>query len=90
MAGLPDAIRAYRAALPPGESAEFAIDALDRLGVPVRVVPFRTRDGLIFDGFGYGATADEALVGALGELSEHVHGKKWRCAVIGRVVRQLS
>ena len=68
-------IDAYRAALPPGDTSAFAVDALDRLGVPVRVVPFRTPEGLLFDGFGYGATANEALVGALGELSEHVHGE---------------
>ena len=72
---LESVITAYKNALPAGDSSAFAVDALDRLGVPVRIVPFRTPEGLLFDGFGYGATPDEALVGALGELSEHVHGE---------------
>ncbi len=71
------AIAAYRAALPAGDTAAFAIDPLDRVGVSVRIVPFRTPDGLQFDGFGYGATPDEALVGALGEVSESVHCETW-------------
>ena len=74
---LTEAIGAYRRHLPPGESTPFALDSLDRLGVPVRVVPFRTPEGKLFDGFGYGATADEALVGALGEVSEVVHQDAW-------------
>ena len=78
---LTDAIAAYRRCLPPGEATPFAIDGIDRVGVPVRIVPFRTPEGKLFDGFGYGATPDEALVGALGEVSEVVHQDAWlaRC-----------
>ena len=73
MSQLTDAIAAYRAHLPPGETATFRVDGLDRIGVPVWVVPFLAADGSQFDGFGYGADPDEAMVGALGEISEQVH-----------------
>ena len=73
MSRLTDAIAAYRSHLPPGETSTFRVDSLDRLGVPVWVVPFRAADGSQFDGFGYGADPDEAMVGALGEISEQVH-----------------
>ena len=73
MSRLTDAIDAYRAHLPPGETATFRVDGLDRLRVPVWVVPFRAADGSQFDGFGYGADPNEAMVGALGEISEQVH-----------------
>ncbi len=67
----------YRRALPPGETTTFRVDALDRLGLPVVVAPYRTADGLLFDGFGYGATPAEALVGALGEITEQVWCEGW-------------
>ena len=73
MTTLTDALAAYRTHLPPGETSTFRVDGLDRLGVPVWVVPFRAADGSQFDGFGYGADPDEAMVGALGEISEQVH-----------------
>lgn len=77
MTALRTVIDAYRAALPAGDTAAFAVDPLDRVGVSVRIVPFRTPDGLQFDGFGYGTTPNEALVGALGEVSESVHCETW-------------
>jgi len=66
---------AYRRNLPPGRSWTFAYDGLDRLGVPVVAAGLAFPDDYIFDGYGYGATPEEALVGALGELSEDTHAE---------------
>ncbi len=77
MTELAEVAEAYRRHLPPGDTGTFRVDALDRLGLPVVIAPYRTADGLLFDGFGYGATPDEALVGALGEISEQVHAERW-------------
>ena len=66
------AIAAYRGALPPGELTTFAITPLDRTGVAVWVAPFITADGFQEVGIGYGATDNEALCGAMGELTESV------------------
>ena len=77
MTELADVAETYRRHLPPGETATFRVDALDRLGLPVVIAPYRTAEGLQFDGFGYGATADEAMVGALGEISEQVYCERW-------------
>ena len=65
--------QAYRRHLPAGLLHTFRIDALDRLGVPVVTVRLTQDDGTTFEGIGYGATAEEAMVGALGELSEEAH-----------------
>lgn len=65
--------QAYRRHLPAGVLHTFRIDALDRLGVPVVTVRLTQDDGTTFEGIGYGATAEEAMVGALGELSEEAH-----------------
>lgn len=70
---------AFRASLPAdGAISAFRIDALDRVGVPV------VQANLVFDdgepatsGYGYGPTAIEAEVGALGELCEEVHAGAW-------------
>ncbi len=69
------AARLYRTALPDGELSEFDIGALDRLGHAVVIAALRSPEGFSNDGFGYGASRREALVGALGEMSEtyHVH-----------------
>ena len=69
------AISRYRAAFETGEMSDFDIGSLDRLGHSVVVAGLRSPDGFTNDGFGYGASAREALVGALGEMSEtfHVH-----------------
>ena len=65
--------QAYRRHLPAGVLHTFRIDALDCLGVPVVTVRLTQDDGTTFEGIGYGATAEEAMVGALGELSEEAH-----------------
>ena len=75
MDDLARAADAYRRNLPEGRSWCFAYDGLDRLGVPVVAAGFAFPDHYIFDGFGYGATPEEALVGALGELSEDTHAE---------------
>jgi thiazole/oxazole-forming peptide maturase SagD family component len=66
------ALDAYHRAMPRGELHLFRIDALDRLGVPVTVANLRVGDGPhdVTFGNGYGATEDEARVGAMGELAE--------------------
>ena len=73
----------YRRHLPPGELRAFAVEGLDRLGLPVEIASFgfpkdHTAGGVPigavqFDGFGYGLTREEATVGALGELTESAH-----------------
>ena len=65
--------QAYRRHLPAGVLHTFRIDALDCLGVPVVTVRLTQDDGTTFEGIGYGATAEEAMVSALGELSEEAH-----------------
>lgn len=77
MTELTEVAEAYRRHLPPGDMESFRVDALDRLGFPVILAPFRSDSGLLLDGFGYGASPDEALVGALGEISEQVHCERW-------------
>ncbi len=72
-AQLAHAAEAYRDAMPPGRLRLFDIGPLDSLGLSVYVAGFCGDSGLVFDGFGYGAGPDEALVGALGELSETAH-----------------
>ncbi len=51
----------------------FDISGLDRIGVPIQVAALRSDDGFSNDGFGYGGSSAEALVGALGEMSETYH-----------------
>ena len=75
MADLIATAETYRRNLPAGRSWSFAYGGLDRLGVPVVAAGFAFPDNYIFDGFGYGATPEEALVGALGELSEDTHAE---------------
>ncbi len=76
---LPEAIEAYRRALPPGQLMEFSLTPLDRVGVPVRTLTFLASPDKgpamvwqLCEGIGYGATEDEARVGAYGELTEEV------------------
>lgn len=73
----------YRRNLPEGSARTFAYGGLDRLGVPVAAASFAFADGYHFDGYGYGTTPAEALVGALGELSEDTHNEE----AIGRALR---
>lgn len=59
----------FHAALSPGESDDFDISAADRVGVPVVATDW-TGDGPRYFGIGYGATAEQARIGAYGELLE--------------------
>ena len=62
------AAEAYEAALP-GLRAQFAIDGLDRTGVPTWATWWRG-PGAALGGVGYGPSAAQARVGALGETVE--------------------
>ena len=64
----------YRDALPTGRLLAFPVTAIDRLGIPTWSVTFDAADGSTGGGHGYGETDEEALTGALGELSEVTHG----------------
>ena len=65
-----DAINAYAQALPPGELLEFSTASFDRLGLPCRTATFFAQDGRTRGGAGYGYTDSQALVGAMGEMTE--------------------
>ncbi len=83
MSDLARVAQTYRRNLPQGRARTFAYGGLDRLGVPVAAASFAFADGYHFDGYGYGMTPDEALVGALGELSEDTHNEEY----VGRAPR---
>ena len=70
---LDTAAQLYRRYLEAAGLFEFDIGALDRLGQVVVLAALRTEEGFANDGFGYGASAAEARVGALGEMSETYH-----------------
>lgn len=63
----------YRDALPPGRLQCFDISRLDRIGRSVQAASFIGESEFVNDGFGYGADEAEAIVGALGEISETAH-----------------
>lgn len=65
-----DAISAYAEALPPGELLEFSTAPFDRLGLPCRTATFFAEDGRTRGGAGYGFSDSQALVGAMGEMTE--------------------
>lgn len=76
-ADLPDAARAYIAALPKGRLVGFPMTPLDRTGVPAwKVALFLDDDGALPgnmpSGYGYGTTDGEAIVGALAEIAEAI------------------
>jgi len=73
--GVYEAAHAYRRALPPGELLAFPITDLDRTGIPTWKAVFFPSDGsaTIHNGHSYGPTSAQAILGALGELSETVH-----------------
>ena len=76
-ADLPDAARAYIAALPKGRLVGFPMTPLDRTGVPAwKVALFLDEDhhlsGNMPSGYGYGTTDGEAIVGALAEIAEAI------------------
>lgn len=70
---LAEAISTYRRSLEGAELHVFDISSLDRIGVPIQIAALRSSDGFCNDGFGYGGNSEEALVGALGEISETYH-----------------
>jgi YcaO-like protein with predicted kinase domain len=70
---LEQAVEIYRRHLAGTELSIFDISSLDRIGIPIHVAALRTDDGFTNDGFGYGGSSAEALVGALGEMSETYH-----------------
>ena len=65
-----NAINAYAKALPPGELLEFSTAPFDRLGLPCRTATFFAEDGRTRGGAGYGFSDSQALVGAMGEMTE--------------------
>ena len=74
---LPDAARAYIAALPKGRLVGFPMTGLDRTGVPAwKVALFldnaEALPGNMPSGYGYGTTDGEAIVGALAEIAEAI------------------
>ncbi|GJD94127.1 YcaO-like family protein [Methylobacterium iners] len=75
-AGLPEPVRAYLDVLPPGRVVGFPLAPLDRTGVPVWFVSLFLDDpffvGAMPSGIGYGATDDEALIGAVAEIAENL------------------
>ncbi|MBE7183545.1 MAG: YcaO-like family protein [Methylobacterium mesophilicum] len=73
---LPDAVRAYLAALPAGQIVAFPLASLDRTGVAAWKVSLflddRSMPGNMPSGYGYGLDDDQALTGAFGELAESI------------------
>ena len=73
---LPDPVRAYLDVLPEGRIVGFPLAPLDRTGVPVWFVALFLDDpffvGAMPSGIGYGATDDEALIGAVAEIAENL------------------
>lgn len=69
------AVGIYRRFLPHDGVQTFDISSLDRLGIPVCMASLQAESGFLNNGVGYGNSSVEALVGALGEMSEtfHVH-----------------
>ncbi len=77
-----DAINAYAKALPPGELMEFSTAPFDRLGLPCRTATFFAEDGRTRGGAGYGFSDSQALVGAMGEMTEEFAASR---AVLSRL-----
>ena len=81
LTGLPstlgEAARAYLDGFPPGDVVAFPITALDRTGVPVWIVALFldasiALEGAMPSGIGYGASDEDAILGALGEIAEAI------------------
>ncbi len=70
MTSLRAAAEAYVDALTPGLRAEFPLTGFDDVGVPVHAAWWR-RGEAATGGTGYGATPEQARVGALGEAAEN-------------------
>jgi len=75
-ARLPDAVTAYLDILPEGRVVGFNLAGLDRTAIPVWFVALFLDDpffvGAMPSGIGYGATDDEALIGAVAEIAENL------------------
>ena len=75
-AALPDPVKAYLDVLPEGRVVGFPLAPLDRTGVPVWFVALFLDDpffvGAMPSGIGYGATDEEALIGAVAEIAENL------------------
>ena len=75
-ADLPGPVRAYLDILPEGRIVGFPLAPLDRTGIPVWFVALFLDDpffvGAMPSGIGYGATDDEALIGAVAEICENL------------------
>ncbi|MHC2000755.1 YcaO-like family protein [Methylobacterium sp. CM6241] len=75
-ASLPEPVRAYLDILPKGRIVGFPLAPLDRTGIPVWFVSLFLDDpffiGAMPSGIGYGATDDEALIGAVAEIAENL------------------
>jgi ribosomal protein S12 methylthiotransferase accessory factor len=75
-ARLPDVVKAYLDVLPEGRVVGFNLAGLDRTGIPVWFVALFLDDpfyvGAMPSGIGYGATDDEALIGAVAEIAENL------------------
>lgn len=73
---LPEPVRAYLDVLPEGRVVGFNLAGLDRTGIPVWFVALFLDDpfyvGAMPSGIGYGATDDEALIGAVAEIAENL------------------
>lgn len=84
------ALQAYRSAVPPGVFRGFSLTPLDKTGIPVWAVSYRSEDGYMNDGIGYGASQVESLCGAFGELIETAmnHAAMARLPSIERVSYQ--
>lgn len=72
---LKKAVDVYQQALAGNDLQIFDISGLDRIGIPIYLAALRASGGFLNNGVGYGNTSTEALVGALGEMSEtfHIH-----------------
>ena len=75
-AALPEPVRAYLDILPEGRIVGFPLAPLDRTGIPVWFVSLFLDDpffvGAMPSGIGYGATDDEAIIGAVAEIAENL------------------
>ncbi len=73
---LPEPVRAYLDVLPEGRVVGFPLAPLDRTGIPVWFVALFLDDpffvGAMPSGIGYGATDEEALIGAVAEIAENL------------------
>ena len=72
---LNNAVEIYRRFLAGNDLQIFDISSLDRIGIPIYLAALHGDGGFLNNGVGYGNSSTEALVGALGEMSEtfHIH-----------------